>query len=389
MRSNKEILFVFEPGNSGVFVHVEYIVRYFIRQRTPVHLYFSSLRSSVRLENLVADVIESGGEVFDMKIPNRPAWRDIPILFRLASFLFRKRSRLVVHCHSFKGGFIGRITAYLMKVNAVFYTPNAYYGMRLEKGFGVWVNNFIERVLGNIGYTINVSSSEMNFAQNYLGISQSQCFLNLNSVQVPVQDRHTNDLGIAFRDSLNLPKSACVLGTIGRFTTQKNPKLLYESLTHVCGIHNSVYLIHIGTGEHKEQCLNIAKKAGFLDRVRILDEMEDVSSFFNSIDCYVMTSIYEGLSYAVLEALSYDLPLVLSDCPGNDEFMKYKFPEVWYFSPTSPDELSHSFLNNVFPKVPNDNWGNRSVLEKEFSLKKNCRRIEKLCDLVTDRQYRV
>lgn len=382
MTSNKEILFVFEPGNSGVFVHVEYLVRHFLRQGTPVHLYFSSLRSSERLEDLVADVKESGGEVLDMKIPNRPALGDIPILFQLAFFLFRKRTRLVVHCHSFKGGFLGRIAAYLMKVNAVFYTPNAYFGMRLERGFGVLLNNFIEQVLGNIGYTINVSSSELNFAQNYLGVSQSRSFLNLNSVHIPVQNRHAKDLRIAFRNSLDLPQSACVLGTIGRFTTQKNPKLLYQALSNICSTQDSVYLIHIGTGEHKELCLKIAKNGGFLDRVRILDEMDDVSSFFNAIDSYVMTSIYEGLSYAALEALSYDLPMVLSDCPGNDEFKKYQFPGVWYFSPTSPDELSHSFLNTVFPKVPNDDWGNRRVLEKEFSLKKNCRKIEELCNLI-------
>jgi glycosyltransferase involved in cell wall biosynthesis len=55
--------------------------------------------------------------------------------------------------------------------------------------------------------------------------------------------------------------------------------------------------------------------------------------FYRAVDGFVLTSLYEGLSLAALEALACDLPLILSDAPGNREFLKLPLTHLWTAPP--------------------------------------------------------
>jgi glycosyltransferase involved in cell wall biosynthesis len=52
------------------------------------------------------------------------------------------------------------------------------------------------------------------------------------------------------------------------------------------------------------------------------DNLATPVDFYRAVDGFVLTSIYEGMSLAVLEAMACDLPLILSDAPGNREFSR-------------------------------------------------------------------
>ena len=62
-------------------------------------------------------------------------------------------------------------------------------------------------------------------------------------------------------------------------------------------------------------------------------------SYLKGADVYVMTSKYEGLSVAALEAIFTGMPVLLADVRGLDEFRDKQLENVDYFEPT-PEALA-------------------------------------------------
>lgn len=122
------------------------------------------------------------------------------------------------------------------------------------------------------------------------------------------------------RNYFKLNVSDFIIGTVGRLVLPKNQLLLIELLPYIEDVH----LVIVGKGEMKHQLLDKAEKLRVMDRFTLIDEVktEDMYSFLKAIDVYVMPSIYEGLSNALLEALHAGLPIVSSDVPSQREVLR-------------------------------------------------------------------
>ncbi len=63
------------------------------------------------------------------------------------------------------------------------------------------------------------------------------------------------------------------------------------------------------------------EKEGLEKRIILHDYVEDVSSFYQLADAFVLPSLIEGWSISVMEAMYYGLPLILTDVGGNREIL--------------------------------------------------------------------
>src|SRR5580704_18502408 len=103
-----KVLEVTEPGVDGVFRYVETLCHFLIERGVEVHLAYSDRRGSDRLPRLVAWVEQHGGRTVNLRTANRPAFSDWGALCSLLK-LTRKVRPDVIHSHSSKAGFLGRI----------------------------------------------------------------------------------------------------------------------------------------------------------------------------------------------------------------------------------------------------------------------------------------
>ncbi len=119
------------------------------------------------------------------------------------------------------------------------------------------------------------------------------------------------------RARFGLPQDALVLLALGRMKTQKNYLYLLERVAETPG----VLLVVGGDGELRPQVEAKIAELGISDRVRLLGnvEREGVNALYAASDVFVMSSLYEGQSNAVLEAMNAGLPMVVSDIPMNRE----------------------------------------------------------------------
>ncbi len=121
------------------------------------------------------------------------------------------------------------------------------------------------------------------------------------------------------RQYFNLNGNEFIIGTIGRLVSSKNHRLLIEILPFV----DKVQLVIVGKGSLKQELIEIAQKLDVSEKLTIIDEVStiDIPRFLNAIDIFVMPTLYEGLSNALLEALHAGLPIVSSDVAAQREVL--------------------------------------------------------------------
>jgi glycosyltransferase involved in cell wall biosynthesis len=99
------------------------------------------------------------------------------------------------------------------------------------------------------------------------------------------------------------PPAALVLGNAGRLNTQKGQHLLLALCDRAVRHGLDVRLVVAGEGEREQELRRLAESLGIADRVLFTGFMPDLSPFWNSIDVFVLTSLWEGFGYVLVEAM--------------------------------------------------------------------------------------
>lgn len=311
------VLLVAEPGWAGVFRHVEGLADYLHEHGHLVAFAYSDVRGSEGLQALISRVEDRGGLVTNLRVSHAPQPADLRAWFRLCS-IWRKFHPTVVHAHSSKAGALVRLPfLFALPPVPLFYTPNEYYGMGRPPGFGNFLFSWIERLLANIGTTINISPDEARFGRDHLGLRPENQRLIHNPTRTHWFLPATPENRIRARQELSLPGNAWILGTSGRIDFTKDIQTLYQALPPIFARYPDLRLVHMVTGSLDLELENAAQSLHIRDRIHFLPYREDMRPVYQSLDGFVMTSRVEaGWPIVILEALSSNLPIVCSTGPG-------------------------------------------------------------------------
>ncbi len=324
------ILVVSEPGMDGVFRYVEGLVHHLLSRDIVVHLAYSDVRAGEGLQRLVTRVENEGGRTLNLRVGNRPGREDLRALFALRSFVRQVRPDLV-HCHSAKAGALARALPFLGVLGVPFlYQPHAYIGMRPSRGRMDFAYDAIERVLGRWSTTVTCSYDEQRYALHHLRIPAGRVPMVANGVDTARFHPPTPARRRELRAAFGLPEDALVLGTMCRSSAQKDPLTLYRAFTLAARRDPRLILFHVGQGELDAELENIVREHDLGARVVRRPYLSAPADFYQALDGFALTSRYEGLSLALLEALASDLPLILSEAPGNGDLLHRPLSHLWH-----------------------------------------------------------
>lgn len=323
------ILIVIEPGFAGAFGHVEGLVHYLVGENQRVHLAYSSKRPGPRLPALVDFVREHGGKVLDLNVGNAPGAADFSAFLKLKK-LAGEIQPDIIHSHSSKAGVLARALAF-SGINArQIYTPHAYFGLAGRPGLKSAVFNAVESFFGRFGRTIAVSGDEREFAVDSLKIDPAKCLVIPIAVDTETFIPATADAKRKARARLGLPEDTVILGWMGRLSFQKDPQTLLRAFAQVDQAKTKLHLLQAGQGEEKTELDALIGKLGIGPRLTQVPHLSEPRLFYEAIDGLILTSRYEGCPTVAIEALSADLPLILSQAPGTKWLAHDQLSHLWY-----------------------------------------------------------
>lgn len=143
----------------------------------------------------------------------------------------------------------------------------------------------------------------------------------LNGVNTAEFNRD-HDAGKALRQEYGIPADAVVIGTIAVFRFQKRLAEWLSVLSEVCRANPNVYGVIVGDGPLRSE---IHAKAAQLDlgpRLVMPGLQTDVKPWLSAMDVYMMSSIFEGLPIALLEAMSMECAIVATNAGGIKEVIR-------------------------------------------------------------------
>lgn len=101
---------------------------------------------------------------------------------------------------------------------------------------------------------------------------------------------------------------------MGRLTRQKGQWFLIRSFRQVVDQHPNARLIILGEGDLRNELEDLINELGLNQNIFLIGDRENVFPFLKNSDCFISTSLWEGLPMVLIEALSMNLPVISSDC---------------------------------------------------------------------------
>lgn len=133
--------------------------------------------------------------------------------------------------------------------------------------------------------------------------------------------KYTNTNGKMFRQSLDIPVDAFVIGHLGRLAKEKNLEFLSEAIIKFLlksPKHNNCYFLLVGAGPMKKEIIERFKANNLSNRVftaGLLDS-NDVVNAYSAMDLFVFSSTSETQGMVITEAMAAGTPVVALDAPG-------------------------------------------------------------------------
>lgn len=371
----KKILIISETMSGGVRRHLVDILENIDLEKFEVYLFYSPNRvdeifkSKIKELSKRINLIESKDFYKSMNLKN-----DIKT-FKKISEIIKKIKPDVVHCHSSKAGILGRIAAKKNKVEKIIYTPHAYYFENVDMSkIKYEICRGIEELLSKCCTTksFNVSDGERNFAIKNR-IDKEEKFVTIyNGVPDDVLPKKED-----IKKQLGYKETDLLIGVAARLNEQKDPMCFIEIAKKVIEDNRDkqIYFIYIGEGPLLNNVRNYLKKYKLEDKVNMLGFRKDADKIIVGLDFYLMTSIYEGLPYAAIEATRAGVPIVATDVIGNNEVVKKGINGLLFqkSNPTEGAEILNGIIKNNEFKYENI----RKIYYEEFHIERMMDKIQK------------
>jgi glycosyltransferase involved in cell wall biosynthesis len=111
------------------------------------------------------------------------------------------------------------------------------------------------------------------------------------------------------------------VGSIGRLDPVKDLHTLLRGFACIKERFPAARLVMVGDGPMRQELISFASKLSLDQDVCWLGQRDDVPSFYRSFDVFVQTSVFEGMSNTILEAMASGLPVIVTKTGGNEELV--------------------------------------------------------------------
>ncbi len=153
------------------------------------------------------------------------------------------------------------------------------------------------------------------------GISHSRVMVIYNGINL---DRLTADNGHVeqIRRRLGVPPDGKVVGIMARLFPQKNHALFLQAAVEISKRVPETRFAIVGDGPLRGSLEQLCRQLALGSKVVFFGEQRDVGNYLSACDIVVLTSMAEGCSNSLLEAMALERPVAATNVGGNQEVVK-------------------------------------------------------------------
>ena len=298
---------------------------------------------------------------------------DLIAIYRLCKLLKQERMS-IVQTYLYHANIIGRLVAKIAGV------PIILSGQRSTENWRKWYHSFLDRItISFVDLVISNSEAGRQLlierdkipAEKIIVIPNG---IDLKRVRVKINEK-------AKKQELGLNPNHLIVGTLSRLEHEKGIDILLEAVKLVLAEKPEIHFLIAGGGKLKQPLMKMATALGVEKSVSILGERTDALELLKIFDIFVLSSRWEGMPMALLEAMAMGKPIVTPRV-GEIEQMITDGVNGLLVPPAQPQKLAEGILKLLNNRLLADKLGNRAkkVAEEQFSFEAVARQFEEVCN---------
>jgi len=232
--------------------------------------------------------------------------------------IIRELAPRIVHTHSSKAGILGRLAARLERTPVVVHSIHGFgftplqpaplraVFLSLERLAARWTDHFI---------AVSEANARTGVA---LGIFERGAVSIIRSGIRIGELRHPRG-GPRLRDRLGIPQDAPLVTQVGNFKPQKAPLDFVRLAAAVAAAVPAAHFLMAGDGPLRPAARRLGERLGLGERLHLPGWLDDTPAMYSTTGVAVLTSRFEGLPRAAVEAVAAGVPIVATAVDGTPE----------------------------------------------------------------------
>jgi glycosyltransferase involved in cell wall biosynthesis len=252
----------------------------------------------------------------------------------------------ILHCHQYTPWVYGALAAFGLNTKVIFTEHGRFY-----PDSSSWKRKLVNPLLARLTNHITaIAEATKQALATYEFIPESRIQVIYNGIHPAINDPEATK---QIKYQLGIAPGTIVLGTIARFDPIKNHPMMINAFKLVLEQFPDCRLLLVGDGDERENLERIVKELHLFDKVIFAGYISEPQHYLNAMDIFLLSSLSEGASMTLLEAMSLSKPCVVTDAGGNAEIINHN--ENGLVTPNKSADLFSkaiiSLLNNPLMKI--------------------------------------
>lgn len=301
--------------------------------------------------------------------------RDVVTLWKVYR-LMRQFKPDVVHTHTAKAGFVGRVAAWLAGVPVVVHTFHGHvfhgYFSWPKTRFFIW----LERLTARLSDTVITLTEGLRreLADIYRITRKGRITVLPLGLDLDVFAQTPRKTG-AFRQAWNISADAPLIGIVGRLVPVKNHALFMDAAARVRVQFPNARFAIVGDGETRPAVEAQVEALGLRDAVLFTGWQRDLAPLYSDLDMLVISSLNEGTPVSVIEALAASCPVVATAVGGLPDLLDHGALGR-LVTPGDPDALAQAMVETL--QQPPDGRRAQALMLDRYGIDRLVRDLDSL-----------
>ena len=230
--------------------------------------------------------------------------QNLPLYFKYMRSFFSEHSEYsIIHSH------IDAMTAFPLKAAKMSNVPNRIahsHSSKFDRDLKFPIKYMAMQESPNLATeycACGEVAGKFMFKNNSFKIIRNAIELDRFSYDSIIREKKRKELGLC---------NKFVIGNVGRYCYIKNQSFLLDIFKYIVARHPNSHLLLIGKGEDYYKLTNKVRNSNLKGKVSFLIDRADINEIYQTLDVFVLPSLFEGLPVVCVEAQANGLPCFVS-----------------------------------------------------------------------------